>query len=193
MAKAFPAATPSTGGFGRTSSRPIRGEVVTEARRDRAVEVDPALERLSWLMDSAIEIPGLKWRIGLDAVLGLIPGLGDTLTSLVSVYILAAASKHGVPKITLARMGLNLCIDYVVGAVPVVGDVFDAWFKANNRNMTLLRRAALAAPGEGRRAKRGDWLFVGGVIACVLLVLAAAVLGAIYLAAALIREVGQLF
>jgi len=193
MAKPFSATGPVAGGFGRTSPRPIRGEVVTDAPRNRAVEVDPALERLSWLMDSAIEIPGLKWRIGLDAILGLIPGFGDTLTSLVSIYILASASKHGVPKITIARMGLNLCIDYVVGAVPVLGDVFDAWFKANNRNMTLLRRAALAASGETRRARRGDWLFVAGVIACVLLVLAAAVVGAIYVAGSLIQEIRQLF
>lgn len=193
MAKPFSATGPSAGEFGRTSSRPIRGEVVTESGRDRAVEVDPALERLSWIMDSAIEIPGLKWRLGLDSILGLIPGLGDTLTSLVSVYILASASKHGIPKITLARMGLNLCIDYIVGAVPLLGDVFDAWFKANNRNMALLRRAMLASPTETRRARRGDWLFVAGLLACVLSVLVAAVIGAIYVAAALVRHVGQLF
>src|SRR6185295_12127809 len=76
--------------------------------------VDTSLERLSWLMDNLIRVPVLGWRFGLDALIGLIPGLGDTTTSLVSFYILASAVRYGVPKITLLRMGINIAIDYVL-------------------------------------------------------------------------------
>ena len=144
-------------------------------------------------MDSAFEIPGLKWRFGLDAILGLIPGLGDTLTSLVSVYVLTAAAKHGVPKITLARMGLNLCIDYMVGAIPVVGDLFDVWFKANNRNMALLRRAVAVSSPQERRMRRGDWLFVVGVILAVFAVLIVALAAAAYMIGLVVSGIANLF
>src|SRR5215208_4455034 len=75
--------------------------------------VDQGLERLGWLMDDLFRIPVLGWRFGLDALIGLVPGLGDTTTTLVSFYILAAAVRYRVPKITMLRMGLNIGIDYV--------------------------------------------------------------------------------
>src|SRR6267378_8438216 len=84
-------------------------------RPQRSVKVDESLERLAWLMDDLIRVPGLGWRFGLDAVVGLIPGFGDTATSLASFYILASAVRYRVPKITLLRMGLNIGIDYLVG------------------------------------------------------------------------------
>lgn len=130
-------------------------------RRERSVEIDASLERLSWLMDDLIKIPGLNWRLGLDALVGLIPGFGDTATTLVSFYILGSSVRYGVPKITLLRMGLNLGIDYLVGAVPLVGDVFDAWWKSNQRNMTLLNERATVSASEARQGKLSDWLFVG--------------------------------
>ena len=73
-------------------------------------------------MDDLFRVPVLGWRFGLDALIGLVPGLGDTTTALVSFYILAAAVRYSVPKITLLRMGLNIGIDYVVGSLPIVGD-----------------------------------------------------------------------
>src|ERR671915_1666841 len=79
----------------------------------REIKIDESLERLGWLMDDLIRIPGLNWRIGLDALVGLIPGFGDTASSLVSFYILASAVRYRVPKITLLRMGMNLGIDYL--------------------------------------------------------------------------------
>src|SRR3982074_2731979 len=94
-------------------------------RPARSVKVDESLERLGWLMGDLIRVPGLNWRFGLDALVGLIPGFGDTATSLVSFYILVSAVRYRVPKVTLLRMGLNLAIDYLVGSLPVVGDVFD--------------------------------------------------------------------
>ena len=113
----------------------------TASRRDDKV-VETGLERLSWLMDDLFRIPVLGWRFGLDALIGLIPGLGDTATSLVSFYILAAAVRYRVPKVTLARMGLNIAFDYVAGSLPLVGDLADAAWKSNHKNLDLLKKRA---------------------------------------------------
>lgn len=115
-------------------------------------------------MDDMFRIPVLGWRFGLDAIIGLIPGFGDTATSLVSFYILAAAVRHRVPKITLLRMGFNIGIDYVVGSLPMVGDVLDAWWKSNRKNLDLLKRRATVSADEARAGRTSDWLFVGGII-----------------------------
>jgi len=115
-------------------------------------------------MDDLFRVPVLGWRFGLDALIGLIPGFGDTATSLVSFYILVNAVRYRVPKITLLRMGLNIGIDYAVGSVPVVGDFLDAWWKSNQRNLDLLRKRATVSAEEARAASAGDWLFVGGII-----------------------------
>ena len=123
-----------------------------------------SVERLSWLMDDLFRVPVLGWRFGLDALIGLVPGLGDTTTSLVSCYILAAAVRYRVPKITLLRMGLNIGIDYVIGSLPIVGDVADAWWKSNQMNVELLRKRATVSTDEARAGRASDWLFVGGII-----------------------------
>ena len=115
-------------------------------------------------MDDLFRVPVLGWRFGLDALIGLVPGLGDTSTALVSFYILAAAVRYRVPKITLLRMGLNIGIDYVVGALPVVGDLADAWWKSNRKNLELLQKRATVSAEEARSGKTSDWLFVGGII-----------------------------
>jgi hypothetical protein len=112
-------------------------------------------------MDDFIRLPVIGWRVGLDALVGLIPGFGDTATSLVSFYILASAVRYGVPKVTLLRMGMNLGIDYVVGSLPVVGDLFDAWWKSNQQNVDLLSKRATVSAEEARQGTIGDWLFVG--------------------------------
>lgn len=138
-------------------------ELALEQNSERA-HVDKSLERLSWLMDDLFRVPVLGWRFGLDALIGLIPGLGDTATSLVSFYILVAAVRYRVPKVTLLRMGLNIAIDYVVGSLPVVGDLADAWWKSNHMNVDLLRKRATVSGEEARSARTSDWIFVGGII-----------------------------
>ena len=115
-------------------------------------------------MDDMFRVPVLGWRFGLDALVGLIPGFGDTSTSLVSFYILVAAVRYRVPKITLLRMGLNIGIDYLVGSLPVVGDVADAWWKSNRMNLDLLRKRATVTAAEARSGRASDWLFVGAII-----------------------------
>ena len=130
----------------------------------RSAKVDTSIEQLSWLMDDLFRIPVLGWRFGLDALIGLVPGFGDTATSLVSFYILVAGVRQGVPKITLLRMGLNIAFDYVVGSLPVIGDVADAWWKSNHKNIDLLKKRATVSSEEARSGKISDWLFVGGII-----------------------------
>jgi len=115
-------------------------------------------------MDDMFRVPILGSRVGLDPLLGLIPGLGDTITSLVSFYILVAAVRYRVSKITLLRMGVNIAIDYVVGSLPVVGDVADAWWKSNRMNLDLLRKRATVSAADARSGRVSDWLFVGGII-----------------------------
>ena len=115
-------------------------------------------------MDDLFRVPVLGWRFGLDALIGLIPGFGDTATSLVSFYILVNAVRYGVPKITLLRMGLNIAIDYVVGSLPFAGDMLDAWWKSNRKNLDLLKERATVSAEEARAASAGDWLFVGGIM-----------------------------
>jgi hypothetical protein len=153
-------------------STPIQVEVLPPERK----QIDPLLEQVSEWMDTKFQIPGVGWRFGLDALLGLIPGLGDAVTLLVSCYILSAAANYGVPRITLARMGMNALIDMIVGCVPLVGDVFDVAWKANTRNVELLRRAQQLTPEAQRRARRGDWLFVLGILAVLGAVLLVSVL-----------------
>jgi hypothetical protein len=119
------------------------------------------------LMDTAVVIPGTNFRVGLDVILGLIPGIGDLISAAVSTYIILAAVKLGVPRAVIARMLLNVGTDAVVGAVPIAGDVFDAAWRANKRNADLLEQA-LAEPQKARRASL--WVLLGVVAAVVLMV-----------------------
>src|SRR6266850_1551105 len=130
----------------------------------RTVEIEASLDQLSRWMDGLFRIPGVGWRFGLDALIGLIPGLGDTATSLVSFYILASAVRYRVPKVTLLRMGLNIGIDYLGGSFPLVGDLFDAWWKSNQMNVDLLKKRAVVSDSEARQGRMSDWLFVGIII-----------------------------
>lgn len=115
---------------------------------------------LAKVLDEALTIPGTKAKFGLDAVLGLIPGIGDVGSAAIGSYILFIASKLGVPAVVLWRMILNVAIDTVVGLVPFVGDLFDVAFRANARNANLLLKS-LADPAGMRRSSRWVVLLVG--------------------------------
>ena len=158
------------------------------ANRRQPATVDKSIERLGWLMDDLFRIPILDWRFGLDAIIGLIPALGDTTTSLVSLYILATAVRYRVSKITLLRMGLNIAIDYAVGSFPVVGDLFDAYWKSNKMNVELLKRRAQVSAVEAEKGRASDWLFVGLIIFCLVGLL----LGSAALSVFLLLKFGQL-
>ena len=115
-------------------------------------------------MDSAIRIPGTGIRLGLDSIVGLVPGAGDLVSSVMSGYIVLASARMGVPPAVVARMILNLSVDTLVGTVPLLGDLFDVGFKANIRNAALLDRH-LADPLTTRKTSRAAVLAaVAGII-----------------------------
>lgn len=129
-------------------------------------------ELLAKILDTAVRIPGTSIYIGLDPLIGLIPGLGDILANLIGTVIMVLAARLRVPKIVLARMSLNLLINGVVGAIPIAGDLFSIWFRSHARNAELLRRASSQPHRETQQA----WLYVAGLIGgtIVLLILAIA-------------------
>ena len=127
------------------------------------------LRRWTVLFDSAFRIPGTSIRFGLDPILGLLPGVGDLASPILTLLILWHAAALRVPKIVLVRMVLNAAIDAGLGVVPVVGDAFDFAWKSNDWNLALLERHAV----PGSRATSADWLFVA---ACALAVVALALL-----------------
>ncbi|GAB7025145.1 DUF4112 domain-containing protein [Geotalea toluenoxydans] len=96
------------------------------------------LERLAWLTDSSIPVPGLNARVGIDPLIGLLPWFGDAIGALLSSYIVAVAARLGAPKSVLMKMGFNVAVDAIIGVVPGVGDLFDLGWKANQRNVRLL-------------------------------------------------------
>ena len=138
-------------------------------------------------MDDLFRVPVLGWRVGLDPLIGLIPGFGDTASSLVSFYILVNAVRYRVPKITLLRMGLNLVIDYLVGSIPLVGDFFDAWWKSNQRNLDLLKERATVSAAEARAASTSDWLFVAAIILPLIILAFASFFISVYLGIRLVE------
>ena len=135
--------------------------------RQKQVEVEKGLDQLAFYLDDLFRIPGVGWRFGLDALIGLVPNVGDTLTSFASFYILLAGVRYGVPKITLLRMAFNIGLDYIVGSIPLVGDAFDFVWKANKQNMELIRTRA-AGKGKG---KKSDYVFVIGLIILLIAIL----------------------
>jgi hypothetical protein len=115
------------------------------------------LDQLARVLDDVFQIPGTSIRFGLDAIIGLIPGVGDLVTGMASFLIIFSAWERGLPRVTLARMVANVAIDTLVGSMPIVGDFFDAAWKANRKNYNLLIRAEQQ---PGRQATVHDWLFL---------------------------------
>ena len=125
-----------------------------------------ALRRWAVLLDSAYQVPGTRIRFGLDAVIGLVPGVGDLVAPVFTVILLATALRMRVPVVVVARIVLNAFIDMLLGLVPLAGDVADVFWKADLRNMALLE--CHARPGVA--PTRGDYWFVLGSIGAVLVI-----------------------
>jgi Domain of unknown function (DUF4112) len=149
----------------------MANEYMGRLEKSRQVEVEKGLDQLAFYLDDLFRIPGVGWRFGLDALIGLVPNVGDTLTSFASFYILLAGVRYGVPKVTLLRMAFNIGLDYLVGSIPLVGDAFDFVWKANKQNMELIRTRA-AGKGKG---KKSDYVFVVGLIVVLIGVLLASI------------------
>ena len=133
---------------------------------------------LADLLDQRFTIPGTSIRIGLDPIISLIPGIGDLLANLTGSLILVIAAQLGVPKIILARMGINIAINTLLGAIPIFGDIASIWYRSNVKNVELLERYL---GGPTKRAATRDWLFVIALIAGLVLLLGGVVVLAIWL------------
>jgi uncharacterized protein DUF4112 len=132
------------------------------------------------VLDDAVRVPGTNFRIGIDPLVGLIPGVGDLLGAAASLYIILEAARAGAPASVLLRMAANVAIDTLVGAIPVLGDVFDFGWKSNTRNARLLARHL----DEPAGTKRASTLLVAGVLVTTALV----VIGAAALVVVLLRR-----
>jgi Domain of unknown function (DUF4112) len=122
----------------------ITAMTATSARVDTARDLDTEasvarLDALARLMDNAITVPGTNIRLGLDALIGLVPVAGDLVSNAISTYIVWEARKLGVSRLTVARMLANTAVDTIIGAIPIAGDVFDVAFRGNMRNLALLK------------------------------------------------------
>ena len=141
------------------------------------------LRRLVWWLDESIRIPGTGIRIGLDPLLGLIPGLGDAVGALLGTAILVEAIRRRVPRTTLVRIVGNIILDTTVGAVPVIGDGFDVVWKSNRRNLWLLERHEI----EPLKARREDRLVVVGLLSLLAAICFGLLLGFALLVTAVVR------
>ena len=126
-----------------------------------------ALRHVARLLDSAYQVPGTTYRVGLDPILGLVPGIGDLVSPLFTIALLWQSHDLQIPRVVQLRMLFNVAIDTFIGLVPLAGDLFDFAWKANDMNMALLERHA----AEERHATARDWMFVIG-LTVVLLALA---------------------
>ena len=141
------------------------------------------LRRVARTLDSAVPVPGTSFRFGLDPILGLIPGVGDLVSPLFTLGILFQARDLGIPRVVQLRMIFNVAIDVLTGFVPLIGDLFDFAWKANNRNMALLERHLYEEHGPSR----SDWAFV---VACILLLVVIAAVPFLLLGSAITLVAG---
>lgn len=137
--------SPIAGGLfgGRGTRSAIRNAHAAEPRREAIGTIDRArrlarIRRLAWLLDAAVRVPGTRFRFGLNSVIGLTPAAGDAAMAAISLYIVYEAYQLGLPKQQLAKMLGNVAVETVAGSVPLLGDLFDATFKANLRNIALI-------------------------------------------------------
>ena len=151
-------------------------------RPKRNVDEDPLIEWLAWLMDNSVRIG--PWAVGLDGFLGLIPGIGDMAGAAVSALIIARAMQGGIAKSAVVRMVINVALDSLVGAVPLLGDVFDFAFKSNMYNLQIYREAL-----KGERQPLRDWIFILFVSLILLAIVLLPIVGLVYLTKVLVSYI----
>jgi hypothetical protein len=138
--------------------------VRSESERARSLA---EIEMLAWLLDNSIPVPGTGGRrLGIDAIIGLVPGIGDLLSGAIGLVVVWRGSRMGLPRIVVARMLANTLLDLAIGSIPVVGDAFDLWFKASTRNLALIR-GWLERPD---RSTRSEWTAVLALVVAVVAV-----------------------
>lgn len=135
--------------------------------RDRSREL-AEVEAIAWLLDNSIPVPGTGRRFGVDAIIGLVPVVGDVVSAGMGLFVVWRASRMGLPRIVVTRMLVVSALDFVIGSIPIAGDAFDLWFKANTRNLALLRRH-LQRP---ETSTRDDWMVVTGLLGVIIAIVA---------------------
>ena len=159
-------------------------ELLPPEEKQKRASLDPLFKWIAVVMDDFLRVPGTKFRFGLDPIIGLLPGIGDTGSAIVSAFALIVAARRGVPKILLARMSLNILINEVVGIIPGLGDAFSFWFKSNVRNYELLKKYS-ALPG---RSSKSDWIVVIAVLVLLFMIVCAGLLASFFV----LQEIGKL-
>src|SRR5437763_1773868 len=144
----------------------LEWELLPPEEKQKRAQLEPLFKWLALIMDQLLRLPGTRFRFGLDPIIGLIPGLGDTASAFISAMSLIYAARCGLPKVLLARMSLNILLNEIIGIIPGIGDAFSFWFKSNQRNYELLQRH-LATPA---RSRKSDWLFVSLVLGVLFLI-----------------------
>lgn len=153
----------------------VHGDVVGRSRTERFAAAERRIGRVTHVLDELVSVPGTSIKVGLDPVIGVIPIAGDALAALVGVWVIIEASRFGIPRVVLGRMLANLVLDLGIGAIPLIGDAYDLFFRSNSRNLALFRRHALD-PGASTRGEQA--FFVGLLLLAIgLLWLAATVIG----------------
>jgi hypothetical protein len=155
------------------------------------IQIARELEVVARFMDNQFAIPVVGWRFGMNAIIDLIPGVGDIGTTLIALYILVSAVRYRVPKITLLRMGVNIAIYFLVGLVPWVGDLFDVWWKPNIRNLKLLASRATVSAADAKQGRKSDWLFVGVIVGTLLTLLFASLAVSAFVIWSMLRLIQQ--
>ena len=150
-------------------SKILEWEVLPPEDRHGRGSIEPLFRWLAVIMDSFLRVPGTKLRFGLDPIIGLLPGIGDVASAIISAMALVHAARYRLPKILLTRMAMNILINELVGIIPGLGDAFSFWFKSNVRNYELLRRYS-AAPA---RSRKSDWIFVMAVLGLLFVIVCA--------------------
>lgn len=163
----------------------VEWEYLPPEEKQRRRQVEPLFRWLAVIMDDFLRVPGTRFKFGLDPIIGLIPGIGDSASAIASAIALIQAARLGLPKIALARMSLNILINEVIGIIPGVGDAFSFWFKSNARNYQILQRH-LGAP---QRTRKSDWVFVIAVLVVLFLVVVTGIVVTFFL----LGEFGRLF
>jgi len=163
-------------------------EVLPPEEKEKQAQLEPLFKWLALIMDQFLRLPGTKFRFGLDPIIGLIPGLGDTASAIISALSLVYAARCGLPKVLLARMSLNILLNEIIGIIPGIGDAFSFWFKSNLRNYELLQ-GHMAKPSSSRTS---DWIFVAIVLGMLFLIVCTGLLVSFFVLQEMLKLLGHL-
>jgi Domain of unknown function (DUF4112) len=155
-------------GHAMTRTTELRRPRADRSRADRSRALTE-VEALAWLLDNSIPVPGTGGRrLGIDALVGLVPVFGDLVSGGLGLFVVWRGSRMGLPRVVVARMLANSAIDFVIGSIPVIGDAFDLWFKANTRNLGIMRRYV----EQPDTSTRNEWLVISALVGILIAIVA---------------------